>query len=351
MNKYKDIITSELICVFNKRQNSNSKIKIPRKLASIELGLGTWGLELGAFIKCSNFLNIKFILLFLILTGSSFIFQSCEKDITLDLPKAEDKIVVEGWIENGQCASVILSRNSSYFDPINQSTIQHMFNVDAVVTVREIETGTQEVLVKTLNLQTIPPVMYKGSTLKGKLNHHYSLTIAIDGKELTASTSIKDTVPLDSTWFIIEPRYDTLGLLWIKFQDPPEPGNYYRVFTKRLSKDKSFIPVWGSVYDDAFFNGELIEYAFYKGTNFYAPTPTDETAADYYFQIGDTIVTKFSVVDKVHFDFWRTYENAVFSGGNPFATPSTIFSNITGGLGVWGGYASVYDTIIAKATP
>jgi len=320
------------------------KPKISRKFAGLDLGLEI-------FIKYADFFRVKYILLSLILLSTSLIFYSCEKDISLDLPKAENKIVVEGWIENGQASNVILSRNSSYFDPINLTTIEQMFNVDAVVTVKEIETGTEEVLTKTLNLNNTPPVIYKGSVLKGKINHHYSLTIVADGKTLTASTSILDTIPIDSTWFKIEPRFDTLGLLWIKFQDPPATGNYYRVFTKRLSKDKRFVPVWGSVYDDAFFNGELITYSFYKGIDRYAPAPTNETDADYYFQIGDTIVARFSVIDKVHFDFWRTYENAIFSGGNPFATPATIYSNITGGLGIWGGYASVYVTTIAKATP
>ena len=299
-----------------------------------------------------KFNNIyKNIMLLFFFAGSSLIFQSCEKDITIDLPKAEDKIVVEGWIENGQAANVIISRNSSYFEPIDQTTINHMFNVDAVVKVKDIEAGTEEVLTKTLNPLTIPPVMYKGSTLKGILNHHYSLSIVVDNKELSATTSIPDTIQLDSTWFKIEPHKDTLGLLWIRFQDPPTLGNYYRIFTKRITKDKRFVPVWGSVYDDAFFNGELIEYSFYKGTDHYAPAPDENSDATYYFEIGDTIITRFSVIDKVHYDFWRTYENAIYSGGNPFATPATIFSNINGGLGVWGGYATVYDTCIAKATP
>jgi len=295
--------------------------------------------------------RIKLLLLLTIISGISFIIHSCEKDITIDLPKAEEKIVVEGWIENGQAANVILSKNSSYFDPIDEAAINHMFNIDAVVTVKEVETGVEEVLTKTMNPLFVPPVMYRGTSLKGKTNHHYSLTIETDGKVLTATTYIADTINLDSTWFKKEPPNDTLGLLWIKFQDPPVLGNYYRVFTKRLHKDTRFVPVWGSIYDDAFFNGESIEYSFYRGQDNYAPSPTEYSDADFMFQIGDTIVSRFCVIDKAHYDFWRTYENAIFSGGNPFATPATIFSNITGGLGVWGGYAAVYDTTVAKVAP
>ena len=45
--------------------------------------------------------------LFLIL----IILLSCQEEITLDLPQAEDKLVVEGAIEPGFPAYVILTRN------------------------------------------------------------------------------------------------------------------------------------------------------------------------------------------------------------------------------------------------
>ena len=45
-------------------------------------------------------------------------FVSCEKEITLDLPQSEDKTVIEGEIELGEYACVIITKNSSYFDPV-----------------------------------------------------------------------------------------------------------------------------------------------------------------------------------------------------------------------------------------
>lgn len=289
------------------------------------------------------------IIVWLILTV--FFTTSCEKDISLDLPRAEEKIVVEGWIENGQVPQVALSRNASYFDVIDEAAIMHMFNVDAVVKVREVETGIEETLTKTINPMFLPPVLYKGSVLTGKLKHHYELYIDVDGKIITASTYIPDTIPVDSTYFRIEPLLDTLGPVYIMFQDPPQVSNYYRIFTKRLSVDNRFIPAWGSIYDDIFFDGQYIDYSFYRGIDFYATQPEDYEADDFHFTIGDTIITRFCAIDKAHYDFWRTYENAIYSGGNPFASPATIYSNVSGALGVWGGYAAVYDTTIATLTP
>jgi len=294
----------------------------------------------------------KNINLFYILAPLLLLFMvSCEKDISLDLPRAEEKIVVEGWIENGQVPHVALSRNASYFDVIDEAAIMHMFNVDAVVKVREVETGIEETLTKTINPSFLPPVLYKGSTLTGKIKHHYELLIEVDGKSLTATTYIPDTISTDSTYFKAEPLLDTLGGVYIMFQDPPLETNYYRIFTKRLSKDPRFVPVWGSIYDDIFFNGQYINYSFYRGIDFYATQPEEYEEDDFMFCIGDTIVTRFCAIDKAHYDFWRTYENAIYSGGNPFASPATIATNVSGALGVWGGYAAVYDTTVAAVAP
>jgi hypothetical protein len=57
---------------------------------------------------------------------------------------------------------------------------------------------------------------------------------------------------------------------------------------------------------------------------------------------------KWCTIDKAHFQFWQTMERSNNSNGNPFAAPVSIKSNISNGLGVWGGYGASYDTIIAK---
>jgi hypothetical protein len=49
------------------------------------------------------------------------------------------------------------------------------------------------------------------------------------------------------------------------------------------------------------------------------------------------------------FDFFEKKYSQMFSGGNPFATPLNIPSNIKGGaLGIWVGFSPWYDTLICK---
>ena len=42
---------------------------------------------------------------------------ACEKEITVDLPRTDPKIVVEGTIETGRPPLVLLTRTQNYFDP------------------------------------------------------------------------------------------------------------------------------------------------------------------------------------------------------------------------------------------
>ncbi len=65
-------------------------------------------------------------LLFLI----CLIFISCQEEITLDLPQAESKLVVEGAIEPGFPPYVILTKNQGYFDPIGSETFSNLFVTD-----------------------------------------------------------------------------------------------------------------------------------------------------------------------------------------------------------------------------
>ena len=67
----------------------------------------------------------------------------------------------------------------------------------------------------------------------------------------------------------------------------------------------------------------------------------------------DIVLIKFCQVDNASMKFWRGVVRNATSGGNPFAEPANLTTNIIGGLGVWSGYGTKYykvpvikDTII-----
>ena len=59
------------------------------------------------------------------------------------------------------------------------------------------------------------------------------------------------------------------------------------------------------------------------------------------------IEIKVSKMDRNVYEFMEKKYMQIYSGGNPFATPTNIPTNIIGGaLGVWAGYSPWYDTLI-----
>jgi hypothetical protein len=284
--------------------------------------------------------------LFLITLFFLPLLYSCERDIEVKLPTPEEKIVVEGWIEQDQYPMVLLTKNSPYFAQMDSAQIVEMIITDAIVTVSDGDSS--EVLQLALDANYFPPFVYKGHHLKGAINKTYTLTVEAEGKVLTAQTTILPPIPLDTVWFKVEPQKDSLGYLWATISDPPVLGNCYRLFTKRLHRDNRYFPILGSVYEDSFFNGQTLTFSMNRGiANLTADNMDDPETT--YFKKGDTISVRACTIDRTHYDFWRTAEQEMFSGGNPFATPTTVVTNIQGGaLGVWGGYGAIYYTVIAN---
>lgn len=298
----------------------------------------------------------------------SLLFSSCEKNIEITLPEAERKLVVEGNIEQDQPPFVMLTKTSGYFDPTDLAAIQNSFVHGATVTVSN---GTNTVQLQELCTSQLPdslkPLVAEliGVSLDaivsfdfclyttldplifGEIGKTYALSIQAEGKSLSATTTIPTPIPMNRYWYKDQPGYSNFGYLWFELNDPPAIGNAYRIYTQRAGKDTRYIPVYGSVFDDGFFNGLTFEAFTFRGQEPNSNAPDDVAETAEYYEQGDTIYIKFCSIDQPHFQFLQSFEVAAFNNGNPFAAPATIKSNITGGLGIWGGYAATYDTLIA----
>ena len=63
--------------------------------------------------------------LFTLVLLSPFIFLSCQKEIEVDIPDYERKIVIEGSIENGSPAMVLVSKSVRYFSTLHTRCDSH----------------------------------------------------------------------------------------------------------------------------------------------------------------------------------------------------------------------------------
>src|SRR4051812_5602087 len=61
--------------------------------------------------------------------------SGCEKEITVDLPAQNDKLVVEGHIEQDEYAFIYLSKNAPYFEATDLTTLRQYMVKNAIITV------------------------------------------------------------------------------------------------------------------------------------------------------------------------------------------------------------------------
>lgn len=274
-----------------------------------------------------------------------FILPCCTKNIAVDLPQPEEKIVVEGYIEQDTFPYVLLTKNAPFFGGFDLNDIEKYFVHDALVIITDgivTDTLSEACFTVASGGRTFTFCYYvsKSPKIIGALRTTYFLRVEAEGKVLTAKTAIPDLLTLDSLWYEPHenPDIDSLVFLYTHVKDPDTLGNYVRYLSKRNSEPFYYV----FVTDDRFINGQSFTFPLRRGQD--PDAGFDETTYGYFWK-GDTVIIKWAAIDKASYDFWSTLDYETNSGG-PFGSATVIKSNINGGLGIWGGYAAFYDTII-----
>jgi hypothetical protein len=275
----------------------------------------------------------------LILFGTS----GCNDDLSNNLPEPDDKIVIDGWIETGQHASVLLTKNSPYFSSIDSASIRSLVLTRAKVTLSD---GVKsETLILRRNDNYFPPYVFEGNEIVGDTGKTYTITAEYGGKKAWAETTIPPKAKLDTLYFKLEANSDSLGTIYLEFTDNPGTKDYYRILTKRFSKDRRYYSTLIMAINDNSFSGEKFGISFSRGPKSFLASSGNE-----YYKLADTVSIKFCTIDKENYDFWSSFQDEAFNTGNPFASSmSVIKSNVHGdGLGIWSGYGVNYYYIINK---
>ncbi|MFN8206940.1 MAG: DUF4249 domain-containing protein [Bacteroidales bacterium] len=278
--------------------------------------------------------------LYLALLGLGLFFQNCSSDLEFDMPTPDAKIVIDGWIGLNEQAKVFLTTNSPYFSSIDSASLRDLVLTRAKVTLSDGE--KEEVLILRRDEQYFPPMYYAGNTIFGKPGKTYTIKAEYGGKTAQAETTIPLPVPLDTCYFELNDNSDSLGVMILKFTDPPDEKNYYRIFARRLGKDNKFISSFIMAINDQYFSGTQVQLSLLRAPASYL-AEEDGT----YYNISDTVLIRLSSIDKNTFEFWSSYQDEVLNSTNPFASSlNEVKSNITGdGLGIWAGYGSTTDTV------
>lgn len=300
-----------------------------------------------------------------------FLIYGCEKDIEIDVPPAEPKIVVEGNIETGEPPVVLLSRTTGFFEPVSTESIAASYISEADVSVNGVpleqvciadlpaelrETVSLAVGIPEGQLSELGLCAFVGfdEALIGQENTTYKLEIDVNGEFLSAVTHIPEIVVPDTTVFRLWADSPRFGFLYSTVTDPDTLNNAYRVFTRRLEsqftdnpEDRVYYAPFQSAFIDEFFNGQTAEVTLARGMPSNSPRQVDQGSSAGFFETGDRIILKFCSTDEPTYQFFRTFDAQQGTNGSPFSAPSNIISNIDGGLGIWAGYAAAYDTLYA----
>ncbi len=279
-----------------------------------------------------------------------FTIISCERAIEFTPKQTANELVVEATIENNEAPRVILSRSLAFFSTLSLEQLQSSFVHGAEITISD---GSRK---HRLKEYAIPVQGYQfyfystdsadlGTEVKGTFNTRYDLSINVDGKSYTASTTIPSlSKTVDSVWYTPAPDNPDSNrvVVMARTTDPAGYGNYIRYFTS--TNQGPYFPGFTSVYDDQIVDGTTYNVQIEKGVD----RNTDIDFETYsFFAKGDTVDLKLTNIDKATYDFWRTIEYSYSQIGNPFSSPTRITGNITGGaLGYFGGYAVQYSRII-----
>jgi len=305
----------------------------------------------------SFFQKIAFLLL--LIMG----LNSCSKEVKIDILGFEENLVIDGSIETGTPAIVLLSNSKDIYASTDINSYLSGFISGATVTVSNGTITDTLIEICTDNLPAgfdsvaaayfgvpieqlvdLHLCAYVSSGIVGEVGKTYTLKVIHNNKTYTSSTKIENPTVLDNLFWKEQANLPGYGFSWAKITDSPIMGDAYRWEVKNLS-DVSFSKPFQPFTDDRFYNGLTFEFSVENPMSF--KDTIIENQYKGYYKLGDTIVVKFSKLGKKEYQFFEKKYNQIFSGGNPFATPTNIPSNIEGGaLGVWAGFSPWYDTLI-----
>ena len=300
--------------------------------------------------------------------------ESCTKEVKIDIPGFEEKLVVDGTISVDEPPIVLLSTSKDIYSATNKDAFLAGFVSGAIITVSDgintiqldeicsdaLPAGTENlaaqlfgVPVSELTKNHLCAYTSFNTAIWGVVGKTYTLSISVNGKTYTSSTKIEQPTQLDKTFWVPDLTYSDYGFSWARLSDKIGQKDHYMWEVKRINKGsqgqpidffftKTFLPV----FNDVFIDGLSFDFFFENPMSF---EDSIESKYQGFYKVGDTVVIKFSKMDQPVYNYFEKKYAQITTAGNPFATPTNIPSNITGGaLGVWAGFSPTYDTLICK---
>ena len=259
----------------------------------------------------NNRITIKSNILIILITSALTI--GCRKEIKLNLPIYESKMVLEFYLEDNKTLSCLLQESINYTDTTRFKLIDNALVVLSY-------NGVKDTLFNTFYFDQKFQKIYnyhnpKIIQLQPNIEYHVYVKDS-KGREMTGKTNLNNIVQIDT--LVYNYNSSSKAAVGLILNDDVKTKNYYRIVAFKDVPSVNDGDVWDITFNDNLFNGD--QFSFYTG---------------YAFNLGDTVVGRLYHLTNEHNSFAESVSNAQSSNGNPFGQPANIITNLTGGIGIF----------------
>ena len=229
--------------------------------------------------------------------------SACQKVIDLKLDSSAPQLVIEGNLTDQNGSQVVtISKSVSFlatdtFPPVSGATVSISDS-----------TGIPNILTEKA------PGVYVIFPYQGFYGHTYTLTVNVNGKTYTASSTMPMPVQLDS----LGAKNDDIGkknlrTIVVNYKDTPKVANQYRFI---LTINKAEV---NTIFtnDDSFTDGRYVREELFQ------------TGLDIHH--GDTARVEMQCIDRNIYKYWFSLSQQENNGPGGGITPSNPPSNINNG--------------------
>lgn len=276
---------------------------------------------------------------------------ACEKTVYIDIPDKGRMITINSLFNPDSLLKVYVSKSCYILD----------YDIQA------IENATVEIYENGNLIDTLPYLnngLYKSATKKPSSGDRYKIKVTVPGMG-TAET--ESYIPPETNIISIDTtsvkRIDTGGYRYeqlefrVKFKDNPDKKNFYLLKPNQIniytyddyesdtiitdtiqstmfyeSNDPSVVEdlKLGLLFNDNLFNGNIYEFVL-SGKDFYSGTTS--------------ICINLNSISEDYFKYLATSNKHMEANWDPFMEKISVYSNVEGGVGIFGGYSLATDTI------
>jgi hypothetical protein len=253
-------------------------------------------------------------------------FAGCDMQtaVDIDLPEHAPRLVVNAVLKPGEAITVSVTKSRHILEP--DMLYESVSTAQVLLTSNGVE--RQLIFDHTTNTYSFPEVVAEAGT-------SYELLVKAAGfKDASSKMAVENFAPIISIEkggkAMIEQDYPG-RIYYVTIQDDPAKTNFYRLRIDDVYDIHSADPAFsnefttdGLLFDDAVFNGREVRI----------PVLIPE-----WFETQPSLMFRLDNLNEELFTYLETEALHRNTQGDPFAQPVTVYSNVTNGFGIFGGYA------------